>query len=108
MSAEKRDPFLLLWLTDQVGQFVGIGRQVEVLFLTGLGVPDVFVILRHDPVVGELPVGVLPVEPGPLCFLRFSGERQETLAVDRGRDFSSCDVKERRHDVPELRDGVAH
>ena len=38
MSAEKRDPFLLLWLTDQVGQFVGIGRQVEVLFLTGLGV----------------------------------------------------------------------
>ena len=37
MSAENRDPFLFFRFMDQVGQFVGIGCQVEVLFLTGLG-----------------------------------------------------------------------
>ena len=53
-----------LRIVNLIMEFMGIGRQIEVLFLSSLGMPDILVCLGDDPVVGELPVGMFSVQPG--------------------------------------------
>lgn len=53
-----------LRIVNLIMEFMGIGRQIEILFLSSLGMPDILVCLSDDPVVGELPVGMFSVQPG--------------------------------------------
>ena len=84
------DAFPDFRIADAVGQFVGVACQVKVLFQSGNREPDVLVSPGDDPVVGELPVGVLSVEPGPHGSLRIPGQGQKVVSVYRIRDRRAC------------------
>ena len=108
MPAQFFYPVLTASIADPVDELMRILLQTEVLFLTGLGIPDVFVCLGDDPVIGKFSVGVLSVKPCARRGAGVLGQREQAVPVHGSRDLCSGDLKKRRHDVAQLSDVVAY
>ena len=76
MAAQNTYSFPAVGIFDTVSEFVRIVFQAEILFLSGLRMPDVLVSFGDDPVIGKVPIGMLSVKPCTYGIFGIFCERQ--------------------------------
>ena len=89
----------------QVAGLVGVGFQVEQLFLAVAVEPDVFVaaVDQTDPAAAAVAGGVLQVELGaPFGFFRVAQQLEDRLTVYALRNLGAGGVEEGGQDVSDF------